>query len=85
MADFDKQKIATELRKFRKKLRQIEKLEEQERELTEEEYRKLCTKDEVRSKVQQLVSREVELNAEIQKMENQPKEDEPNLFIQQEI
>ena len=44
MADFDRQKVATELRKFRKKLRQIEKLEDLERELTEEEYLKVMVK-----------------------------------------
>ena len=44
MADFDRQKVATELRKFRKKLRQIEKLEDLERELTEEEYLKVMMK-----------------------------------------
>ena len=41
MADLEKQKLGNELRKFRKKLRQIEKLEELERELTEEEYLKV--------------------------------------------
>jgi len=35
------QEIAVELRKFRKKLRQIEKLEELERDLTEEEIIKV--------------------------------------------
>lgn len=44
MADFDRQKVATELRKSRKKLRQIEKLEDLERELTEEEYLKVMVK-----------------------------------------
>lgn len=41
MADLEKQNIAIELRKFRKKLRQIEKLEELERDLTEEEFLKV--------------------------------------------
>lgn len=41
MADVEQQKIAVELRKFRKKLRQIEKLEELERDLTEEELLKV--------------------------------------------
>lgn len=41
MADLEKQKIVIELRKFRKKLRQIEKLEELERDLTEEEFLKV--------------------------------------------
>jgi len=41
MADLEKQNIAVELRKFRKKLRQIEKLEELERDLTEEEFLKV--------------------------------------------
>ena len=35
--------------------------------------------------MQQLVAREDELNLEIQRMENQTKEDEPALLIQQEI
>lgn len=41
MADLDKENVGIELRKFRKKLRQIEKLEELERELTEEEFLKV--------------------------------------------
>ena len=42
MADLlEKQNITIELRKFRKKLRQIEKLEELERDLTEEEFLKV--------------------------------------------
>ena len=41
MADLEKQSVAIELRKFRKKLRQIEKLEELERDLTEEEFLKV--------------------------------------------
>ena len=41
MSYLEKQKLGNELRKFRKKLRQIEKLEELERELTEEEYLKV--------------------------------------------
>lgn len=41
MADLEKQNVAIELRKFRKKLRQIEKLEELERDLTEEEFLKV--------------------------------------------
>lgn len=41
MADLEKQKIVIELRKFRKKLRQIEKLEELERDFTEEEFLKV--------------------------------------------
>ena len=41
MADVEQQKIAVELRKFRKKLRQIEKLEDLERELTDEEIFKV--------------------------------------------
>ena len=41
MADLERQNIAIELRKFRKKLRQIEKLEELERDLTEEEFLKV--------------------------------------------
>ena len=41
MADVELQEIAVELRKFRKKLRQIEKLEELERDLTEEEIIKV--------------------------------------------
>lgn len=41
MADLEKPIVVVELRKFRKKLRQIEKLEELERELTEEEYLKV--------------------------------------------
>ena len=38
MADEERLKIVVELRKFRKKLRQIEKLEELERDLTDEEF-----------------------------------------------
>lgn len=45
MADLEKQSIVIELRKFRKKLRQIEKLEELERELTEEEFLKVTNKE----------------------------------------
>lgn len=41
MADLEKQNVAIELRKFRKKLRQIEKLEELERDWTEEEFFKV--------------------------------------------
>ena len=41
MADLERQNISIELRKFRKKLRQIEKLEELERDLTEEEFLKV--------------------------------------------
>ena len=37
MADEELLKIVVDLRKFRKKLRQIEKLEELERDLTDEE------------------------------------------------
>ena len=43
MADVEQQQIAVELRKFRKKLRQIEKLEELERDLTEEEVQKVTS------------------------------------------
>ena len=38
MADEELLKIVVELRKFRKKLRQIEKLEELEHDLTDEEF-----------------------------------------------
>ena len=38
MADEELLKIVVELRKFRKKLRQIEKLEELEQDLTDEEF-----------------------------------------------
>ena len=38
MADEELLKIVVELRKFRKKLRHIEKLEELERDLTDEEF-----------------------------------------------
>ena len=41
MADEERLKIVVELRKFRKKLRQIEKLEELERDLTDEEFSKV--------------------------------------------
>ena len=41
MADEERLKIVVELRKFRKKLRQIEKLEELERDLTDEEFFKV--------------------------------------------
>ena len=41
MADEELLKIVVELRKFRKKLRQIEKLEELERDLTDEEFFKV--------------------------------------------
>ena len=41
MADEELLKIVFELRKFRKKLRQIEKLEELERDLTDEEFFKV--------------------------------------------
>ena len=41
MADEERLKIVVELRKFRKKLRQIEKLEELERDLTDEELFKV--------------------------------------------
>ena len=41
MADEELLKIVVELRKFRKKLRQIEKLEELEHDLTDEEFFKV--------------------------------------------
>ena len=41
MADEELPKIVVDLRKFRKKLRQIEKLEELERDLTDEEFFKV--------------------------------------------
>ena len=41
MADEELLKIVVDLRKFRKKLRQIEKLEELERDLTDEEFFKV--------------------------------------------
>ena len=41
MADEELTKIVVDLRKFRKKLRQIEKLEELERDLTDEEFLKV--------------------------------------------
>ncbi|KAL9971046.1 hypothetical protein ACROYT_G023529 [Oculina patagonica] len=84
MADLEKQSIVVELRKFRKKLRQIEKLEDLERELTEEEFLKLSKKDEVRSKVQQLVARDEELNTELQNMERERQQDEQTSATEQE-
>ena len=41
MADEERLKVVVELREFRKKLRQIEKLEELERDLTDEEFFKV--------------------------------------------
>ncbi|XP_068753780.1 uncharacterized protein [Montipora capricornis] len=69
---------AVELRKFRKKLRQIERLEELERDLTEEEIFKLSTKDELRSKVQELIARADVLTREKQNMETEPVEEPAN-------
>ncbi|XP_020630530.1 probable E3 ubiquitin ligase complex SCF subunit sconB [Orbicella faveolata] len=84
MADLEKQNIAIELRKFRKKLRQIEKLEELERDLTEEEFLKLSRKDEVRSKVQELVARDEELSSELKTMESAGQQDEQTSSNEQE-
>ncbi|XP_015766363.1 PREDICTED: uncharacterized protein LOC107345169 [Acropora digitifera] len=73
MADKEDQLKLTsnEIKKFRKKLRQIKNLEELDRDLSEEELLKISKKDEFRSKVQHLVAKFEELKSDAQKMETE--------------
>ncbi|KAK3718432.1 hypothetical protein QZH41_014438 [Actinostola sp. cb2023] len=63
-----------EIRKLRKKLRQIEHLEQVDRDLTQEEYSKVRTKDKVRKELQKLVAERDKAQKHAQKMTNKPQD-----------
>ncbi|XP_048580724.1 mitochondrial division protein 1 isoform X1 [Nematostella vectensis] len=60
--------LSTDIRKLRKKLRQIENLEQLERELSDQEYVKISCKDDIRSELQRMVAGRDKLQKEAKKM-----------------
>ncbi|XP_031562257.1 protein will die slowly-like [Actinia tenebrosa] len=65
----DDKTLSVEIRKLRKKLRQIEHLDQLDRELTDEEYLKVKKKDQVRKELQKLVAQREKILKDVRKME----------------